>query len=81
MNNSPTVLPQAAKPRSWQGCAETLADPYKGEIPSARVNAFQEPFASRQVIHQDTPNIRKANQYLKQTEACMKSSFLPIATE
>jgi hypothetical protein len=27
MNNSTTVLPQAAKPSSWQGCAETLADP------------------------------------------------------
>ncbi len=32
MNNSPTVLPQAAKPSSQQGCAETLADPYKGKI-------------------------------------------------
>ncbi len=30
--------------------AETLADPYKGNIPLARVNAFQEPFASCQVI-------------------------------
>ncbi len=63
-NNSPTVLTWAAKPSSWQGCAETLPDPYKGKIPLARVNAFQEPFTSCQVIHQDTLNIRKANQYL-----------------
>jgi hypothetical protein len=81
MNNSPTVLSQAAKPSSWQGCAETLADPYKGKIPLARVNAFQKPFASRQVIQQDTPNIRMANQYLKHTETCMKYSFPPITTE
>jgi hypothetical protein len=33
MNNSPIVSPQAAKPRSWQGFAETLADPYKEKIP------------------------------------------------
>jgi hypothetical protein len=33
MNNSPTILPQAEKPSSWRGCAETLADPYKGKIP------------------------------------------------
>jgi hypothetical protein len=81
MNNSPTVLPQAAKPSSWQGCAETLAEPYKGKILLARVNAFQEPFASRQVIQQDTPNIRKTNQYLEHTETCTKYSFSPIATE
>ncbi len=61
--------------------AETLADPYKGEIPLARVNEFQEPFASRQVIQQDTPNIRKANQYLEHTKTHMKYSFPPIATE
>jgi hypothetical protein len=61
--------------------AEALADPYMGKIPLARVNAFQEPFASLQVIQQDTSNIRKANQYLKHTETCMKYSFPPIATE
>jgi hypothetical protein len=61
--------------------AETLADPYKRKIPLARANAFQEPFASPQVIHQDTPNIRKTNQHLKHTETCMKYSFPPIATE
>jgi hypothetical protein len=60
MNNSPT------------GCAETLAYPYKGEIPLPRVNAFQEPFASHQLIQQDTPNIRRANKYLKYTETHMK---------
>ena len=46
MNNSPTVLPRAAKPSSWQGCAETLADPYKGKTPLPRVPNYQEPFAS-----------------------------------
>jgi hypothetical protein len=30
---------------------ETLADPYKGKIPFARVNAYKKPFASRQVIY------------------------------
>ncbi len=65
--------------RNWG--AEILADPYKGKIPLGGVNAFQEPFASHQVIQQDTPNIRRANQYLKHTETCMKYSFLPIATE
>jgi hypothetical protein len=63
------------------GSAETLADPYKGKIALARVDAFQEPFASCQVIQQDTPNIRKANQYLEHTENCMNYSFPPIATE
>jgi hypothetical protein len=43
MNYSPTVLPRAAKPSSWQECAETLADPYKAKIPLPRVNSFQEP--------------------------------------
>jgi hypothetical protein len=61
--------------------AETLADPYKGKIPLSRANVFQEPFASHQVFQQDTPNIRKANQYLKHTETCMKYSFPPTATE
>ncbi len=81
MNNSPTVLPQAAKPSSQRGCAKTLADLYKGKLPLARVNAFQEPFASYQVIQQDTPNSRRVNHYLKHTETCMKYSFPPIATE
>ncbi len=60
--------------------ADSLADPYKGKIPLARVNAFQEPFASCHVIQQDTPNIRRANQYLEHTETHMKYSF-PLATE
>jgi hypothetical protein len=61
--------------------AETLANPSKGKIPLARVNAFQEPFASHQVIQQDTPNTRNANQYLEHTETCMKYSFHPITAE
>jgi hypothetical protein len=47
--------------------AETLPsfDPYNGKSPAlGRVNASQEPFASCQIIQQDTSNIRKANQYL-----------------
>ena len=42
------------------GGADTLADPYKGKIPLARVHAFLEPSASRHVIQQDNPNIRRA---------------------
>jgi hypothetical protein len=42
--------------------AETLADPNREKIPVAKVNAFQEKFASRKVIQQDTSKIRKANQ-------------------
>jgi hypothetical protein len=61
--------------------ADTLANPYKGKIPLARVNAFQEPFASCQVIQKDTPNTRTANQYLEYTETGMKYSFSPIVTE
>jgi hypothetical protein len=81
MNNSPTVLPQAAKPCSWQGCAETLADPYKGKVPLPRVKSFQEPFASRQDIQRNTPNTRRINQYLERIETPMKYSFPRITTE
>jgi hypothetical protein len=42
MHNSPTFLPQAAKPSSWQGCVETLADPYKGRIPLPSVPNYQD---------------------------------------
>ena len=77
MNNSPTVLPRAAKPSSRQGCAETLADPYKGKTPLPRV---PKPFASR---HPNTWNAR-ANQYLEQSPETLNHrihSFPPIATE
>jgi hypothetical protein len=84
MNNSPTVLPRAEKPSSWQGCAETLADPYKGKTPLPRVPNYREPFASRHVIHQKSPNTwsGKANQYLEHSpETHRIHSFPPIATE
>ncbi len=81
MNNSPTVLPQAAKPSSWRGCAETLADPNKGKIPLPRVNLFQEPFASCQDIQRNTPNTWRTNQYLEQIESPMKYSFPHITAE
>jgi hypothetical protein len=42
MHNSPLFLPQAAKHCSWQGCVETLADPYKGRIPLTSVPNNQE---------------------------------------
>jgi hypothetical protein len=42
MHKSSTFFPQAAKPSSWQGCVETLADPYKGRIPSPIVLNDQE---------------------------------------
>ncbi len=85
MNKSPTVLPQAAKPNSWQGCcAETLADPYKGNIPLPRVNSLQEPYASRQVIQEKSPNTwsDRTNQYLEPIlETHRIHLFPPIATE
>ncbi len=37
IENSPAFFPWAAKPSSWQGCLETLADPYKGRNPLPRV--------------------------------------------
>jgi hypothetical protein len=80
MDNSPTVLPRAAKPSSRRGCAETLADPYRGKTPLPRVPNYQEPFASR---HPNTWNAR-ANQYLEQspdTHNHRMHSFPPIATE
>ena len=80
MDNSPTVLPRAAKPSSRRGCAETLADPYKGKTPLPRVPNYQEPFASR---HPNTWNAR-ANQYLEhspETHNHRIHSFPPIATE
>ena len=64
--------------------AETLADPYKGRIPLPGVNSFQEPFASRQVIQQKSPNTwsGKANQYLEPSpETHRIDLFPPIATE
>jgi hypothetical protein len=80
MDSSPTVLPRAAKPSSRRGCAETLADPYKGKTPLPRVPNYQETFASRQP---NTWNAR-ANQYLEQspeTHNHRMHSFPPIATE
>ena len=82
MDNSPTVLPRAAKPSSRRGCAETLADPYKGKTPLPRVNHYQEPFASR---HPNTNTWKTTtNQYLEEsseTQYHRTHSFPPIATE
>ncbi len=50
MHNSPTFLPWAAKPSSWQGCVETLADPYKGRIPLPSVPNYQEQALSCHLI-------------------------------
>ena len=83
MNDSPTVLPRAAKPSSRQGCTETLADPYKGKTPLPRVLNYQESFASRHIIHQKSPNTwsGKANQYLEPNpETHRIHLFPPIAT-
>ncbi len=33
MDNSPTILPQAMKPSTYQGCAEILGDPYSKKSP------------------------------------------------
>ncbi len=69
---------------SRQGCAETLADPYKGKTPLPRVPNYQEPFASRHVIQQKSSNTwsHEANQYLEPSlETHRMHSFPPIATE
>jgi hypothetical protein len=42
MHNFPTFLPQAAKPSSWQGCVETLADQYNGRIPLPSVPNYRD---------------------------------------
>ena len=84
MNNSPTVLPGVATPSSRQGCAETLADPYKGKTLLLRVPNYREPFASHHIIHQKSPNTwsDKANQYLEPSpETHRIHLFPPIATE
>ncbi len=64
--------------------AETLADPYKGKTPLPRVPYYRESFASRQIIHQKSPNTwsDKANQYLEHSpETNRIHLFPPITTE
>jgi hypothetical protein len=80
MHNSPTFLPPAAKPSSWQGCFETLADPYKGRIPLHSVPNYQEQYLSRHLIQTGTntpPNGQKAFPNGER----MKLSFPTIITE
>jgi hypothetical protein len=36
-NKSPVILPRALKPSIWQGCAETLGDPYTKKAPLPRI--------------------------------------------
>jgi hypothetical protein len=43
MNNSPTMLPRAARPSSWQECVETLGDPYRSKNPLPSVPNYREP--------------------------------------
>jgi len=80
MINSPTVLPGAAKPSSRRGCAEKLADPYKGKTPLPRVPNYREPFASHHVIQQKSPNTwsGRTNQYLEPSlDITRYTCFLP----
>ena len=60
MSNLPTILPRAAKPSSWQGCVETLGDPYRGKTPLPSVPNYREQDLSRHLIRMntqtDTPN-------------------------
>jgi hypothetical protein len=63
MQNSPTFLPLAAKPSSWQKCVETLTDPYKGRIPLPSVPIYQEQDLSCHLIQMGTntpPNGQEA---------------------
>jgi hypothetical protein len=50
MNNSPTILPRAARPSSWKGCVETLGDPYLSKTTLPSVPNYQEPDLSRHLI-------------------------------
>jgi hypothetical protein len=56
MNNSPTILPRAARPSSWQGCVETLGDPYRGKTPLPSVPNYREQDLYRHLIRTDTSN-------------------------
>ena len=37
MENFPRLLPRALKPSLWQGCAESLGDPYLRQVPLPRI--------------------------------------------
>ena len=40
--NSPMVLPLAMRPSSWQGCAETLGDPYLRQDPLPKIPNYRD---------------------------------------
>ncbi len=80
MHNSPTFLPQAAKPSSWQGCAETLADPYNGRIFLPSVPNYQEQGLYHHLIQTGT-NIPPNGQEAFPNGERMKLSFPTIVTE
>jgi hypothetical protein len=56
MNNSPTILSRAATHSSWQGCIETLGDPYRGKTPLPSVPNYRERDLSPHLIWMDTSN-------------------------
>jgi hypothetical protein len=80
MHTSPTFLPRAAKPHPWQGCVETLADPYKGRIPLPSVPNYLEQDFSRHLIRMGTNTPPNGQEAFPNGE-CMKLSFPKIATE
>jgi hypothetical protein len=75
-----TLLPHAAKPSSWQGCVETLADPYKGRIPLPSVPNYQEQDLSRHLIQTDINTPPNGQEAFPNGER-MKLSFPTIVTE
>ncbi len=80
MHNSPSFLPWAAKPSSWPGCVETLADPYKGRIPLPSVPNYRDQDLFHHLIQTGTntpPNGQKS--FLNRKR--MKLSSPTIVTE
>ena len=78
MDNSLSFLPRAANPSSWQGCVETLADPYKGRVPLPSVPNYQD-ILSRHLSRMDTTTPNRQEPFLNGKH--MKHSFPTIVTE
>ncbi len=77
MNNSPTILPRAARPSSWQGCVETLGDPYRSKTPLPSVPNYQEPDLSHHLIwNMKKPDAEKITRRRK--SQTLKKSSTPL---
>ncbi len=68
MNNSPTLLPRAMKPRTCQGCAEILGDPYSKKSTLSSISNFPHlanspKLSSNQVLGQSRIQQRHTTRY------------------